>query len=155
MNSPRSLPPDQVGRQGQLIIGSLMMGLLMFAGVVLLIGGQGAPNPILPLIAGLTGVGAIPAALVVPTVMLSNNSRQPVPDPNMQPSQLAMPYLSATIVRGAILEGAAFFNLIAVLITGHSWCWMIPVLSLLMMAATFPSQTKFEEWVESIRRQHV
>lgn len=68
---------------------------------------------------------------------------------------LAGVYMSRTIIGGALLEGAAFINLVAYMINRHWSNIGMAGFLVIVMAVTFPSQSHFETWVDQVRRDHV
>lgn len=58
-------------------------------------------------------------------------------------------YQSKTIIAGALLEGAAFFNLFALSVEHHWWSLAIVVLLLISLGVLVPTSVRIDHWIES------
>lgn len=154
---------DQQLRVMQIIAVALMMGVLMFLGVVLVmtqgdIFGQGNPGMLTMIAAGFAGL-MIVNHLVVPALVtkaqlnkLNSEESGPKDSDNTKDSLLAI-YQTQLIITLALLEGAAFFNLISVMIEHHVISLIAAILLLGLMAVRFPSRTKVSWWVQDRLRE--
>lgn len=157
MTTPKQVSADQVGRTGMMITGALILGVGWFGGVALAI--RPDPDPeafVLEYVA--LGMAALMIGLraIVPGVVANGQVKRIL---DSQPTDLrealAPVYLSRSIIAAALLEGAAFFNLVAYIITGQvSNIGMAGFLAL-VIAGGMPMQPKFESWVEAVQRDHM
>ena len=151
-NSP--IQPESVGRISQIIAGALIAGVLMFAGVAFVIAkGDGPQFPMISLMAvGFAGVATV-MRFIVPTIIVNGGKAQLklAPD-NEKRTQLAGLYQTKMIVGMAVLEGAAFFNLVAYIQEKQFWSYGVVAFLLGVMAISFPSQGQFESWAEEMKR---
>ena len=143
-HSPPTL--DQTVRALQIITGSLVMGVLLLAAIAVVGLGVLAPPPQGLILSGIGVVFAVAAFvmhLVVPAIIARQQARSAEGD------ALHGIYQQKTIVGLAILEGAAFFNLVA-LIVEHNW-WSLAIAGGLVfwMLAMFPTKTSVDQWVET------
>jgi hypothetical protein len=68
----------------------------------------------------------------------------------LRPEDVLGAYQTRLIVSLALLEGVAFFCLVAFMVE-HRWeSFGIAMALLLMMAANFPTENKFRNWVRQI-----
>ncbi len=151
-NSP--IKPESVGRISQIIAGALVMGVVVFACVAFFIAkGDGPQLPMISFLAiGFAGVATV-MRFVVPTILVNGGKAQLKQAANdEQPMVLAGLYQTKTIVGMAVLEGAAFFNLIAYIMEKQFWSYGAVAFLLGVMAISFPSQGQFESWAEEMKR---
>ncbi len=150
---------DQQLRVMQIIDVALMMGVLMFFGVVLVstqgdIFGQGNPGMMTMIAAGFAGL-MIVNHLVIPALItkaqlnkLKSEDPSPKDSDSTSDSLLAI-YRTQLIITLALLEGAAFFNLVSVMIEKHMISVIAAVVLLGLMAARFPTRTKVSWWIQN------
>ena len=150
-----------VVRTMQIIVGALAWGVLMFMGAVLFISldpaGGGQPGvPLLTYLAVGTAAVAIAAAMIVPGMIADRQARsiaaRPIPpaaDELGDVLPLSAVYQTRLIMRAAILEGAAFFNLVAYMLERRPLCLGAAVVLLLLISAQFPTRSRVEEWFDS------
>ena len=161
----QSLGPDfdQQLRVMQIIAGALMMGVITFLGVVLVITkgnvlGQGNPGIVTMIAAGFAGL-MIVNHLVIPSIITKARLNQiKSQDSDGQNSELKLAsllgiYRMQLIITLAFLEGAAFFNLVSVMIEHHVISLIAAVVLLGLMAVRFPSRTKVLWWVQDRLRE--
>jgi len=130
----------------KIIASSLIGGVLAFAGVaiVLRLGKPPAPGSLISSVAA----GVVAATVVIRQVVLglfagrTGDSQGPAPA-----GPLAL-YQTRMIVGLALLEGAAFFNLVAYLIEGRWWSLAVTAVPLAFMLAAYPTRTRIRQWVE-------
>ena len=157
----------------RIIVGAMACGVLAFVGVALVtrIGGNGPPNESLELLVPLA-VGAAPLAYAISWLLpglLAKNARRKIADgtfpspqsPNAplpalaqlgMPGQLASVYQTNTIIALALLEGAAFLNVTAYLLSG-SWIALgAGVALVLFMLAQFPTTSRLVDWIGEQQR---
>lgn len=167
MYQPQSMfPPDgadprQLVRTMQIICGALMMGVLSFLGVAAFIRfGKGVqPAPAFPIVAYIAaGMAAlmIIVRFVVPLLVTKTAIRQITtirPLNDIRKLDLYGVYQTQMIVGCALLEGAAFFNLVAFIIHGELWTLGIVAVLLAIMAANFPTLERVDGWADDQLRQ--
>ena len=155
MNQDHSpIQAESVGRISQIIAGALIAGVVVFGGVAYFIAKGDAPQfPLISLMAvGFAGVATV-MRFVVPTIIVNGGKSQlKQAADNEQQTQLAGLYQTKMIVGMALLEGAAFFNLIAYIMEKQLWSYGVVAFLLGVMAITFPSQGQFESWAEEMKR---
>lgn len=167
------LEPQNSGLQGatfegsvrgmQIIAAAMMAGVLSFFGVVLVttqgeILGTQAPELITILAAGF-GVIAIVNHFVIPRIIAGSQLKQIVSkglselDETTKSNQVCGIYRSGLIVALAMLEGAAFFNLIALMIEKSVVSLGVAILLLGFMVLRFPTRDKVSFWVQDKLRE--
>jgi hypothetical protein len=147
----------------QIIAGALMMGVLMFLGVVLVITKGDVlrqENPgIVTMIAAGFAVLMIVNHLVIPGLItkaqLNQFKSQDSDEQNSEQKRASLLgiYRMQLIITLALLEGAAFFNLVSVLIEHHVISLTAAVVLLGLMAVRFPTRTKVSWWVQDRVRE--
>jgi hypothetical protein len=135
----------------QIIAIALVMGVVVFGLVAVFMLGaleQPAGGFIVSLIAAVFASGAFVMHLVVPN-MMAPSPRGDVPAADELTCY--QQYQARTIIGLAILEGAAFFNIIATIVE-HNW-WSLAIAGCLVfwMLAMFPTRTRVKHWVEAQR----
>lgn len=137
--------PEQAVRVAQIITGALVMGVVLFAGIAVLVVGaldDPADGVIVSGMGAAFAVVAFAMHLVVPS-MIARQAR------TYDTMRLYGVYQQKTIIGLALLEGAAFFNIIALIIE-HNW-WSLAIAGGLVfwMLAMFPTRTRVDQWVET------
>jgi len=161
----QSLGPafDQQLRGMQIIASALMMGVLMFFGVVLVIAkgdifGQGNPGIVTMIAAGFAGL-MIVNHLVIPGLVTKAQLNQlksqnsDGQNSEQKAASLLGIYRIQLIITLALLEGAAFFNLVSVMIEHHILSLIAAIVLLGLMAVRFPTRTKVSWWVQDRLRE--
>lgn len=154
-DTPSQISPDRVGRVSQIVTGALIAGVVAM-GVVTWVTAKG-DAPALPVVslvaAGFSGITVV-MRFVIPAIMVASQKGMlsGVAEQEL-PQKLAGLYQTKTIVGMALLEGAAFFNLVAYMVDKQVWSYGIVTALLVLMAVTFPSQGQFESWVENMKRE--
>jgi hypothetical protein len=155
--APQPLPPDatKVGRISQIIAGALIMGVVTFACVASFVAqGEPAKSPMIAFLGIGLAAMAVVVRFIVPTIIVNGGkARLKEASDAERMSQLAGLYQTKMIVGMAVLEGAAFFNLIAYIIEKQFWSYGVVALLLAVMAISFPSQGQFESWAEEMKRE--
>lgn len=150
--------PQAAVRIMQILILSLMLGILIFAGIAVFVNSQARPQQKVltsPLVFTVLGIIAavinIVLRLFVPglvsTAVLGNIAKKRGQD-NITKLDVYPAYLSGLLVGAALLEGAAFFNIVAVLITREYWTLGVAGVLLALMAAAFPTLDRVDYWAE-------
>ena len=154
-NTPHPIRPESVGRTAMIIAGALIQGVVIFAVVAYFIAkGEPAKSPMIALMGAGMAVMMVVMRFVLPMVIVNGaKARLKEASEAEQMSQLAGLYQTKMIVGMAVLEGAAFFNLIAYIIEKQLWSYRVVAFLLAVMAISFPSQGQFESWAEDMKRE--
>ncbi|MDH3719329.1 MAG: hypothetical protein OES79_14515 [Planctomycetota bacterium] len=148
----------QCTRRMQIIAGTLASSVVVF-GVVVLVMRQGEPAE-----SAVVSYVAIPytiACLVGSPIVAARVARMAQqslvqgtlkPPPNAPTGSsdvglLAGVYQTRLIIAAAIIEGAAFLNLVAYLLEGHVWTLAATVVLLFILLMQFPTTGRVENWV--------
>lgn len=157
---PEGTDPRQMVRTMQIICGALMMGVMSFLGIAVFLHlGKAQPAPAVPMIAYMAaGMAAliVIVRLVISVPVTKSAIKQmtairPVND--IQKLDLYAAYQVQMIVSCALLEGAAFFNLVSFIIDGQLWTLGIVAALLAMMAVSFPTFERVDGWADDQLRQ--
>ncbi len=150
----------------QIIVAALASGVLMFALITVFRPGGGFKpwdtNAIVSVILAIVSIGMIPARWFVPAILVqaatrqialagtsSNTARdhQPAATDDDEFRLLAV-FQTRTIIAGAILEGTALMNLVAFLLEGQAYSFVLALLCLAGILAGFPTQHAVTGWLE-------
>lgn len=159
-SSTKTIEPNLVGRATQIVAGALMVGIITFGGVVAFLTLQGEQGlAVVPGLLTYLAVGIFAVMIVVsialPQVTVAQAIRKIAADkPGDWRKALVPVFLSKTVLSKAVLEGAAFCNLVVFLLERHWMTIAVVIVILMLMAVTFPSQTQFESWAEQVQRDH-
>jgi hypothetical protein len=160
---------DQVLRINQIIIGGLVVGVVFFMVIVLAFLGARVqpldPQAIVSIVMAAFALMMLPARFAVPGLIVSSNCRkiaQGTWQPRQQPGaaipdtdegKLLQLFQVKTIVGAALLEGAAFGNLVAFLLEGQVYSLALAVLFALGILVGFPTRSGLSEWLETQQRR--
>lgn len=165
-----AMEPGKVLRVMQIIAGALIAGVLLFAGVAsfVVFGLAPAIQPavaqigadLLKYLAMMFAAGAVVLSFVVPNVISTVGLKvvtKLVQDGTLTGSKELFGRLLSVaqtkmIVSMALVEGAAFFNLIAFIITKSLIPPAVVGALLLVMAIHFPTKFKLARWLEDQQR---
>lgn len=154
---------DQAVKVMRLIIVALTMGVVMFGVITLFL--QVADRGGRPILIAWIAAGFAVVNLLMRQVMgtvLSASARKQIAAGTWQPPQknsvrvpenathadrLLMSFQTRLIVRAALLEGAAFFNLIAFMIERQTWSFGIAGALAAINLSTFPSRDSVLYWI--------
>ncbi len=163
----------------RIIVAALATGVVAFAVTAIVIRLQKAPPPPADVAWVLTalGIAAAPVAVLlsrfVPAQFVAKSRAQiaggqfgspagPVPNPAGEQQlglgqfgddgKLFTVYQTKTIISAALLEGAAFLNIIAFLQGGSPIAFCLGLLLALSIVAMFPRTSRVVEWIEAQRR---
>ena len=146
---------EQDLRGMQIVAGALMMGVLIFAGIAFMI--REKDDGSFPVVSML-GAGMAAVMTVLHFVVPAANVRTErdkfdagewrATDQEGRYQKLIGVYRHKLIIGLAMLEGAAFFNLIAFIVEGKLWTAGIVAGLMFLMAMQFPTQTRVEHWIE-------
>jgi hypothetical protein len=153
-------PPANV-RTMQIIAFALMMGVVVFGLIVMFqTGGRlnGEPGMLTWIAAGFAGL-MIVNHLAIPSIIAGATWKKLVADgirqkPEPEQAQAAMGvYQAQMIVAFAVLEGAAFFNLVVVMLERTMICLGIVIALLVLILIRFPTTTKVTWWIQDRLRE--
>ena len=169
-----AMEPDKVLRIMQIIASALIAGVAMFAGVVSFLvflmappaqpgGEQPAPQnggEVLAYLAMAFAGGAVVLSFAVPRLISSTGvksiAKMAQDGTSTKSKELFGRLLSVAqtkmIIALAVIEGAAFFNLIAFLTTRSLISPAVVGALLLVMAIHFPTKMKLARWLEDQQR---
>lgn len=136
----------------QIISVAMMFGVVMFGliSVFVLKAFQQPPGwSTISVVAAGFAVIAFVMHLVVPGAVAASVLKQGSTSAANGVGALAAAYQTRHIVKLAILEGAAFFALVAGIMEHHPWTLAIAAALVLVMLAEFPTQTRLNHWMES------
>jgi hypothetical protein len=154
----------------QIIVAALAAGALMFAGVAWFVATNAARARAAPAQILLTYVAAGVALLalivswIVPAIIASSQRQAIAAGKSISAAattrnqsgiehlgdvgSLSAAYQTQQIIRAAILEGAAFFNLVAYIVEKQSLCLVAAGVMVLFMLSQFPTRQRVEDWLE-------
>jgi hypothetical protein len=138
----------------QIIAAGLILGVLLFAGITLALGAWHEPEQeglVKYVGLGLIAVELLPF-LMVPSFVTAENLSQTYAARTSKPSRvdlLLMVCQTRMIIRFALVEGAAFLNLIAFMTEHAKWSLGVAGGLVLVMLAMFPTRTKVAHWIEA------
>ncbi|MCA9197024.1 MAG: hypothetical protein KDA87_05770 [Planctomycetales bacterium] len=150
------MPANPVKQTLPIIYISLIMGISMFAGFALFVRrddpwGQAE-------LLGYLGLAfafvTIVLHLIVPSFVSATSIKQLDREAflalsaDQQDEQLSVIFQTSKIVAGALLEGGAFFNLIAFLTEGGSINLLMAGVLLLNLILGFPTPNRIDHWLE-------
>jgi len=154
---------DAVVRTMQIIAAALMTGVLLFLLVVLVIT-QGdvfstKSPPLITVIAAGFGFLMLVNHFVIPGIVSQTQLRKAAETKLLQQDEettsqrVVAVYQTQLIIGLALLEGAAFFNLIALLIGRSIFSLGIAVVLLCLMLIKFPTRDRVSFWVQDRLRE--
>ncbi len=165
LDEPQREYVNKVTLMLQIVTIALATGVLVFVGVVMVLFQNDDPQdkdfqPLITYAAAAFGIVALLASTVVPRLMDANTRRNFVAG-NLPQMKNQMPpagtgevgllvamYHVRLIVSVAILEGAAFFNVIANMLEGQAISLAMVALLLVAIFFKFPTRSSIENWVE-------
>jgi hypothetical protein len=158
-------------RTMQIIVAALAFGVGTFFAVVLVVSPNAKPaggppaEPIMSYMAVAVGLAAVVAWAVMPRIITGGirqaivhgkptphaglSQNLPMTDEQLQIRPIIAMYQTSLIVGGAILEGAAFFNLVAYMLEQQPMNLVVAGVLLLMLLSQIPTVSRLESWVES------
>ena len=148
-------------RTMQIIAAALMMGVLMFLGVVLITTAgkfDGNPEFITIIAAGFAFLMLV-NHFVIPPIIIRAQLKQAVAAGMHQKQddekilECCGVYQTQLIVGFALLGRAAFFNLVAMMVEHCAGSIAVVTLLLLLMAAKFPTRDKVSYWIQDKLRE--
>ena len=145
----------------QIIAGALMMGVLMFLGVVLVATAgkfDGQPEMITMIASGFAFLMLVNHFVIPPIIIRAQLKQAIAAGMHQRPDEERIQeccgiYQTQMIVGFALLEGAAFFNLVAMMVEHCAASIAVVTLLLLLMVAKFPTRDKVSFWVQDKLRE--
>lgn len=143
---------DEFVRNARIITAGMMSGIVVFAVIATaLLLGKEPGEPLIGYLAAAFGLLALVVRFIVPERIVSAQRRQlceRLKDSPGDPSAEALGsmFQTKTVLENAVLEFAAFFALVACIVTGHLWVLGVAAVMLIVMALLFPSRSQFEHW---------
>lgn len=155
-------PLLQTVRTLKIILAAMCMGLLTFTGVVLFIKPLGPVDNLAPIVLAALGFAALMllARAAVPRLVVNGQvaaiARRDDREAEVvesdawrsQRKQLAAAYMTASIVAGALLEGAGFFNLVAYMLEGNPLNLGAAAVMIAVILSGMPSLHRVAEWID-------
>ncbi len=152
---------SKVLRTSQIIVVALLTGIMIFLGIAIF---KVSENP--PILAGPPIVTYVCfgflfletiAWLIVPGVVgkelvrrIAQNQFPPTKSGEQFSDlhSLALAHQTVTIIAAALVEGGAFFTIIAFLIEGQNTALIATGYTILLLLLTFPTRVKLRSWIE-------
>ena len=150
------LIPQQRLRAMQIIAGALPAGVIMFLGIVLFLvfGQANAPPqmqnlPIVSILAAGFLVIAGSMSFIVPQIITQTALQQLAAQSAADDVGRLLALRQTTLMIGlALLEGAAFFGLVAFLTERQPLALIVPGIALFGMLMRFPTENSVRNWME-------
>lgn len=144
-----AIHPLSMIRTSQIITVALIAGVVIFAlAAQLLLPDGPAPQPFIAWIALAFAVPLIALRYVIPGMLVKaslKDARQNIG--HFTPNQLRPVFQTRLILGLAMLEGAAFFNLVAYLLERQWFSMAAAGVLVLLMVMMFPTLNQYENWV--------
>ena len=152
MTNPLQAYPDPatVIRTSQIIASALMAGVTVFGVIAVAMGGKVQPRqPIVAYIAILLAAQVVALRFFIPNLVV-NSRLKSLKESGLEAIKNQLPALFQTrmIIGLALLEGAAFFNLVSYLIEGQWFSIGVAGFLLALMAMMFPTIRKYDLWAD-------
>jgi hypothetical protein len=141
----------------RIIVAAMATGVLVFAAVATIIRAGGNMQPRAVGLITIMAFAWTPVALIlgrlVPALMGKQARANIVSGTGLAASNsevdlLANQYQTNTIIAIALLEGAAFFNLVAYLLEGHPAALGLGIGLAIVILTQFPSAQRMANWIE-------
>jgi hypothetical protein len=134
----------------RIITGALIAGVVVFLAYVLFRNPFANPPAGQQMSLMAVGFAALNVVLQfgVPFVIRTGQQTGPASSVEQRASGL---FLTRLIIRLALLEGSAFFNIIALMQEGNPWTLVVIGVLLLLMLSLWPTRTRFEQFIENAR----
>lgn len=134
----------------RIIAGALIAGVVLFAAIALAFTiGRDPGDPLVGYVALALSAAQIMAWAIVPNIVSKTGWAAASGESARSTEALCGAYRVKMIVGMALLESAAIFDVVAYLVTARWWCLAAAGVLVFLMAASFPTQTKVEHWIET------
>ena len=157
MTEPESGVPDDRLWALQIIIAALIGGILIFAGIDVVLYTRGmvptAPgSDVIAYVAAGYAVAVLGAWQVVMRTMAAAARRKLLAAPEVTTQLVIALHAGRMIIGAALWEGIAFFLLVAYFITGQPWTFAGGLVCAALVALLhFPTRPRVEDWVAATR----
>jgi hypothetical protein len=140
----------------QIIISAMLVGIVVFLGIVLVLHQQGlfgvppAPISVVSLVAAGQFVICFAVWLILPPGLIQSGLvriARSAADPVSDLRQLLILRQTTLIVGGALMEGAAFTALIGYLLEKQPYALGIALACVLLIVVTFPTFDRITQWL--------
>lgn len=138
----------------QIIAGALIAGVVSFGLVaVFLTFGDQPDDPLLGYVAAGFSAVMLVMSLTIPSLVARQQTREAFAragdDEERARRNLYAAFQTKTIIGFAMLEGAAFFDLVAYMNTARTWVLAIAAALVAIMVSRFPTRGRIENWIEN------
>ena len=157
-------------RNLQIIVVALAAGVLVFLVIIVFFLGTGMqpldPGAVISLTMVALAFACVLARFIVPGLAVSSarqtiaqgtwkpSVNQPnIPVPDTDEGKLAAVFMTKTILGSAMLEGAAFGNLVAYMLDGQVYSLVLGIVFMLAILVTFPTRDGLEQWIDQQMRR--
>ena len=132
----------------QIVVGALIFGVLAFAGFVIATQLNNPPrdNGMATIAVGFAATNIL-LHFVVPVLIERSALKNLSVDAGLE-TVLGV-FFTRTIIACALLEGAAFLSIYAVMAEQQYWVFGVTAVLLVLMLMQFPSRTRIEQWLET------
>ena len=142
----------------RVIVLALATGVFFFGAIVVTLQAPDlqAPLNVLTIMALAFGGGAIAMRVVLPSILVAAQVRQIGEQPgdaSRDASKLALAFQAKTIFACALLEGAAFFALVALMIEHHVASLIVAAVLLAGILSHLPTVGGINDWIEHQQRR--
>lgn len=139
-------------RTCQIIFFALIAGVLVFAGIAVVMAKETNP-PQIAFIGLIFTAALIPVRFVVPRqVVASMLKKLPEGTPEDLNQRLFPIYQQRLIISLALLEGPGFLNCVGYLTEGQWFSLAAIAVLVILMSMLFPTLNHFENWAEDVKR---
>lgn len=148
--------PAQAARTLLIIRVSLVFGVIMFLGIALVMvkGELQFEFDFLEIIASVFAASAIVVCVVIGRLFMNSQLPKNGESGTEEQTQSLIQNIVATeIIRGAILEGAAFFATTLIIIENSGIGMVIAILMVVMSVVTIPTTGRIQNKLENLRHQ--
>lgn len=157
MKPPEQIRADQVGRNAMILTTGFLFVQIWFGIVAIIVSPDPNPKAFAVEYFALFFAGVMLIAWAYAPRAIANKriSEVMASQPVSLRDSLAPVYVTRTLYSGAILSAASLNNLITYIVTGKLSNIGMAGFCCFIMAAGMPMQSRFESWVETIRRDHI
>ena len=145
--------PANVVRTTQIIIGTLVTGMVVFGGVAMTSQNEPKQSILTIFAAGMAAVQIL-MWIVIPGIIVKSQLAlmKDINEAEVMP-RLGRIFQIHKIVGAALLEGAGFFNWVAYMLDRQTLTLGIVGTLIVLLASMFPTLGQFESWVDEKKRE--